>query len=195
MTGVILRCPNCGTAKATPGECEACHEAQVRYYCTNHEPGRWLDAPLCTQCGAKFGDPARPPVVPSPPTSVRPPTPAVASAPTRKDAPSWWPKAGGGPWGGRKRLPSAEMEVEAHDARAAERDALMTRLPELLTRASSRIRRRHEEVEVPEAPAVGLALGGCLIRALFLAMFLLVAFVIMSVLIGSSLLQVFGGYY
>ena len=28
MTGVILRCPNCGTSKATPGECDACHEAQ-----------------------------------------------------------------------------------------------------------------------------------------------------------------------
>ena len=43
MSGVVLRCPSCGTTRAAPGECDACHEAQVRYYCTNHTPGRWLE--------------------------------------------------------------------------------------------------------------------------------------------------------
>jgi hypothetical protein len=38
-------------------------------------------------------------------------------------------------------------------------------------------------------------LGGCLIRALFLAVFLLFAFVAMSVLVGGSMLQIFGVYY
>lgn len=77
MTGVALRCPNCGTTKSAPGECDACHEAQVRYYCSNHKPGRWLDTPACPQCGAKFGDPVRPaaPPPPPPPTHRRPPPP------------------------------------------------------------------------------------------------------------------------
>jgi hypothetical protein len=43
MSGVMLRCPSYGSTKATSGECEACHEAQVRYYCSNHTPERWLD--------------------------------------------------------------------------------------------------------------------------------------------------------
>ena len=43
MSGVVLRCPSCGTTTAASGECEACREAQVRYYCTNHTPGRWLE--------------------------------------------------------------------------------------------------------------------------------------------------------
>ena len=50
-------------------------------------------------------------------------------------------------------------------------------------------------MHVPESTAAGLALGGCLIRALFLAVFLLFAFVTMSVLVGGSLLQIFGVYY
>ena len=45
MSVVVLRCPNCGTTQATPAECEACHEADVRWFCPNHTPGRWLDAP------------------------------------------------------------------------------------------------------------------------------------------------------
>ena len=48
MSGVVLRCPNCGTTRSTPGMCEACHEAEVRYYCTNHTPGLWLNASTCS---------------------------------------------------------------------------------------------------------------------------------------------------
>ena len=42
MSGVVLRCPQCGTVQRDSGECEACHEADVRYFCTNHTPGQWL---------------------------------------------------------------------------------------------------------------------------------------------------------
>jgi len=92
MSGVVLRCPNCGTTRSATGECEACHEAQVRYFCSNHEPGRWLDAPACQQCGARFGDPARPATMRPP---VRPsPAPAPAPAPAR---PTAGPRPGGGP--------------------------------------------------------------------------------------------------
>ena len=55
MTGVLIRCPNCGTTQSTLGECEACREAGTRYFCTNHEPGRWLDGPACAVCGARYG--------------------------------------------------------------------------------------------------------------------------------------------
>ena len=53
MSDVALRCPNCGTTQARAGECEACHEAQVRYYCPNHTPGRWVDGPRCAECEAR----------------------------------------------------------------------------------------------------------------------------------------------
>lgn len=68
MTGVVLRCPNCGTTKSSSGECEACHEAQVRYFCMSHNPGLWLDGPRCGQCGAVFGKrslPASPSAAPA----------------------------------------------------------------------------------------------------------------------------------
>ena len=55
MSGVVIRCPNCGTSQSSLGECEACHEADTRYFCANHEPGRWLDGPMCAGCGARYG--------------------------------------------------------------------------------------------------------------------------------------------
>jgi len=93
MSGVVLRCPNCGTTRSASGECEACHEAQVRYFCSNHTPGRWLEAAACPQCGARFGDPTRPPASASPPAprpattrtppGTRPTGPAPVSPPAR----------------------------------------------------------------------------------------------------------------
>ena len=53
MSDALLRCPNCGTTQATGGECEACHEADVRWYCPNHSPGRWLDTPTCAECAVR----------------------------------------------------------------------------------------------------------------------------------------------
>lgn len=71
---VVQRCQNCGTTQATAGECKTCHEAQVRYYCTNHEPGIWLDGPECPQCAARSMPATRP--------SVAKPTPALRARPT-----------------------------------------------------------------------------------------------------------------
>jgi hypothetical protein len=72
VSGVIIRCPNCGTTQSTLGECEACHEAGTRYFCTNHEPGRWLDGPACAVCGARYGmEPAT--SRPAPRTQAEPP--------------------------------------------------------------------------------------------------------------------------
>jgi hypothetical protein len=79
---VVLRCPTCGTTRPTPGDCEACHEAQVRYFCTNHKPGLWVDSPTCPRCGGRFGEARRAPtLVPVPPVRTLPPAPARAPAP------------------------------------------------------------------------------------------------------------------
>jgi hypothetical protein len=197
MSGVVLRCPNCGTTKSAPGECEACHEAQVRYFCMNHTPGRWLDAPTCPQCGARFGEPARPPAAPPPRAPARAPAPDPASTSTsrRRGPTSLWPKAGGGPWSRRLRPPSPEEELGARDARAAAREALRARFPDLL-RAGSRVRRMPSEAtHVPGSVPIGLALGGCLLRLMFLAVVLLIALAVMSIIVGGSMLQFFGVYF
>ena len=101
MTGVVLRCPNCGTTRSAAGECEACHEAQVRYFCTNHNPGEWLEGPACPRCGAKFGDrPASPAPAPRPTRSAPPPAGGMAgrtTTPPDRPAPAEPPS----PWGRR----------------------------------------------------------------------------------------------
>ena len=35
------------------GQCDACHEAAVRFFCTNHTQGLWLEGSACFQCGAR----------------------------------------------------------------------------------------------------------------------------------------------
>lgn len=49
MSGVVLRCENFGTTSATAGERQACREAEVRFFCTNHPPGNWLDTPVLSR--------------------------------------------------------------------------------------------------------------------------------------------------
>jgi len=56
---VVLRCPACGTTQSDPGVCEACSDREVRYFCTNHDGGVWLNGPVCGSCGTKFEDPPR----------------------------------------------------------------------------------------------------------------------------------------
>jgi hypothetical protein len=70
VSDVIIRCPNCGTTQGALGECEACHEADTRYFCTNHVPGLWLDGPVCSTCGARYGV-ARETRRPPPPARAR----------------------------------------------------------------------------------------------------------------------------
>ena len=103
MSDVDLRCPHCGTIQAAAGECEACHEDEVRYYCRNHAPGRWLDGPACPDCGARFGVERRPapepvrPRAPMPPASRRRPggEPPPARVPDETE-----------PWPVRERRPT-----------------------------------------------------------------------------------------
>jgi len=66
MSGVVLRCSICGTTQSHPGECEACLEGKVGYFCGNHSPGVWINVPTCKLCGARFGqNPSSQPVLPS----------------------------------------------------------------------------------------------------------------------------------
>src|SRR5688572_22916361 len=126
MTGVLRRCPNCGTSQAGPGECEACHEASVAFFCTNHTPGRWIEAPACPSCGARFGVAASP-AKPSPPR----PEPA---APLRRPAPQPEPPRRS-PWG-RTTPPAPPRPVGpvADDAGTVERDPTARRLRDLVLR-------------------------------------------------------------
>mgnify|MGYP004528820713 CR=1 FL=1 len=183
MSGVFLRCPNCGTTQATPGECDACHEAQVRYFCTNHDPGQWLASPKCPQCGAQFGmaspvrkatpPPPRPPVQPErrpapPPPPVPRPVPVPAPAPRRRF----------NPWGPASSSPEG-----------MERDVLAGRLRDMLAGASRR-RRVPDLVPYDEAPAASPARAGCLGRALLLMVLLVGLLLFMLVFAGGPFLQI-----
>jgi hypothetical protein len=66
-----------------------------------------------------------------------------------------------------------------------------------ILRAASRVGRmsRGAPYTTSEVPPVGAALGGCLMRFVILAMFLLIIFFLMLSLAGGSLFQMFGGYY
>ena len=81
MSGVVLRCTTCGTTQNHAGECETCGEGTVRYYCGNHSPGLWMDAPVCAVCGAKFGE--RPP---EPTRAILPSSPAPRASETGRPA-------------------------------------------------------------------------------------------------------------
>lgn len=60
---VIQRCPSCGTTQPTGGVCATCHEADVRYFCTSHDPGIWLDDPTCPRSAEhRASTPPRPAV-------------------------------------------------------------------------------------------------------------------------------------
>jgi hypothetical protein len=192
MSGVVLRCPSCGTTKAAPGECDACHEAEVRYYCTNHTPGRWLDSSTCPQCGSQFGVPERRPAAPpSPPARPRRPAPApVAPAPTPSPAPTrpkrrYTPWPPGGPW---DRRPAPDEETEARLRRDPFRDALARRLPDLLTEAA----RARRSAEAPDMPPVGMAAAGCLRAVLLIALFFMLALFGLSMILGGAMIQLMG---
>jgi hypothetical protein len=211
MSGVVLRCPNCGTTKAAPGECEACHEAQARYYCTNHAPGRWLDAPSCPECGARFGEPTRAPVrsAPAAPTGA-PVRPSPAAAPRRTPAldpsPAPWPTpapaarpATGDSWGGRSGRRPPIDDDESESVGRYERGERVVRGPSWddLLRAAARARRsRTAPVVDREAtpPFAARRPGGCLWRFVQIMVLLFLALTGGVSVLGGSLLRLFLPY-
>jgi len=194
MNGVVLRCPNCGTTKAGSGECDACHEAQVRYYCTNHTPGRWVETAACPQCGARFGEAVRTPS-PRPHAPASTQAPPAASTPPRTRSRSWRPEGGRSPWARRTRRVEAEPGLDPSEVSGARDRAVAARLREMIEAAARARRMPWGHTPTPDSPRVVLGLGGCLIRGVFLAIFLLFAFLTMSLIVGGSLLQMFGANY
>ena len=207
MSGVVLRCPNCGTTRAAPGECEACHEAEVSYYCTNHTPGRWLEKRECSQCGARFGDPVRSPTpVPVPSRPAPPPLPPRAAPPPRpslRRAPR--PRVDDDAWGrGPRPFPSDEEPVDADidpgtdrrvDPRvpgADPRAELLARWQEMLRAAGrGRVRREATRPDLDVTP-IARGVGGCLLRLVFLVVFFIIAMAAAMLLFGGSMFQVIG---
>ena len=181
---VILRCPTCGTTQTRHGECEACSEGEVRYFCTNHPEGIWLDTPVCNQCGARFGDAPRKP--PAPPMRRGPAPPPAAPPDFRAPGGRRSPERPSGPdFGSRSARPRERVEPE-------ERDDLPPTLGDLLEGlAAERARTRAGyEAEVPwPEPRLrrpGFPLVGCLFRAVSLVFLLIVAAIILLFLFFSG---------
>jgi hypothetical protein len=201
MSAVVLRCPNCGTTKAAPGECEACHESQVRYYCTNHTPGRWLDAASCQACGARFGEPMSAPARPAPAAPPRPAARPGPAAPGRRPAstsrtgprpvppPAGRPAAGEGSGPGPGRVPPAEEE--GIDMRGGYAPVGPTWQD--LFRAAARARRARPDAvfDHEAAPPVRPRRGGCLGRLMLILVFMFLAFMGGVSLLGGSVLRLF----
>ena len=180
MSGVVLRCPTCGTTQGTPGECEACSEGTVRYFCDNHDPGLWLDGPVCKGCGASVGRAAAKVAERKPVTTARPehrtrrPDPVRTRAPRRRE-----------PAPADARRPPRDLELE--DA------AGPPSLSDLLAHLSAgRDRAPLDVEELParpverELPGRAPFLGGCLLRLLLLVLLLIVLAVAgFAVLLGG----------
>lgn len=181
MSGVILKCPNCGTAQVGPGECDACHDAQVRQFCTNHAPGLWLESPACPRCGARLGEAGRVPRTPVLPVPRRAEA-TKAVEPARDPAiPTRAP--GAGPWRGAG-LP--RPVVHPADRAAAAREAMARRWPELLRAASGMRRPSTGPTEGPDGEVPDRVRGGCLRPVLLLALSFLIFWLLMSFLLSGA---------
>lgn len=179
MSPVVLRCPACGTTQSHPGECDACSEGEVRFFCSNHTPGRWVDAPVCGGCGAKFGEsPAAVPPVSTPTRS--------SVSPRRPDSRSPVPPVIPSPHIEPPRRPDAADPEESSDPPSLA-DVLVDMLEE-----GERTRRRAEappfRMPTVEAPGRPRPLFGCLGRAVLLGLLLLsLAISVLVAFLGSFL--------
>ncbi|CAN5720138.1 hypothetical protein BH09MYX1_BH09MYX1_00500 [soil metagenome] len=167
---VVLRCPSCGTTQAASGQCEACNEAEVRYFCTNHEPGLWLDESTCPTCAARISEARRMDSVPAPAPPVaarersaapaRAPIAAPARAPVSVSPPPWAeapPRPHAPPW---PMTPPAA--VLARPAPAA-------------------LARDHEPTSLAQ-------LGGCLMRLVLIAVVFVLGIAALLYFFGRALL-------
>jgi len=195
MTGVVIRCPHCGTTQASLGECEACHEGETRYFCPNHTPGRWLDSPACTSCGARLG--VAPPGAPAlaPPRSGR--SSAAATPPARATRPprrtDGLPRYDTAPPPRPRDPDDYEVltgEVRGKGSGAARRSG--SELLDMLVRAAGAAAASRAAARVPRHPAAaaastGSSLFGCLRRLVILAVVLIIlAMVAFVMLFGQG---------
>lgn len=179
MSGVVLRCSNCGTVQSDVGECEACHAAQVEYFCTNHTPGLWLDASACQQCGARFGEALAATLAPrraaERTASSRSLNGAARSTPepdartrAREDPPSSRPEDVSYPG---SKIPTAGTLLEA-----------------LAYAARARSMRKAAADDRFDEP-VRASGGGCVRRMLLLAFLVMAFFVLAPLLLGGALVR------
>jgi hypothetical protein len=187
MTGVFLRCPNCGTTKSSSGECEACHEAQVRYYCTNHTPGQWLESPKCNQCGAVFGkaSPDSSPVsssrVEGTPTPARPVSTRVPSTKASPGLPKARPSEKAS-----YRLPTP-VRPDTDEPSETRAEGSFSRLPDLEVLLRAAARRRSPSDSTPESETLPVRQGlGCMLRLVLMVLFFILSLIaILFVAAGS----------
>ena len=181
---VVLRCPTCGTTQGHAGECEACSEGEVRYFCTNHDQGIWLDGAACPRCGAKFGD------APTKPAASRAPSVPIPAAgapdfrpPKRRRTPEPPPERDFG------RRPPGRFEHEGPaEPEVLPRTPSLWELLEEITEERRRARGRYEaEVPPAEPRAHRRPLAGCLVRIVGMVFLLIVAAIIF-------LFMLFGGF-
>ena len=177
MNGVTLRCANCGTTQSKPGECEACHEQQVQFYCTRHTPGLWLKTPVCTQCGAEFGKDH--PLPPREPRRALPPGPRPTGRPRPSDVPETRLPPRPGPWGEPASRP-APPGRHPRDAR--------TTIERLLREHYRRRSPRTEDIEIARGSLAPVVAGGCLRIILLAFLIMMVAMYVLSSLGGMFLI-------
>jgi hypothetical protein len=181
MSGVVLRCPHCGTAQPAGGECEACHEAQVRYFCTNHNPGVWTESGTCPQCGARFGDPAPVrQVSPVPPPRTYAPPPALEPRHSRRRA-----DPDSGPWGGEGRFEGPFDTPSLGDAPPDRPDP--SRLLLAILGAASRARKSRADAYSDDYSPRRSSGGGCIGRLFMLALLLIALFLMVPIFLGALL--------
>lgn len=192
---VVQRCPHCGTTKASPGECEACHEAQVRFFCTNHTPGLWLDSSTCPSCGARLGVAPRAPSTSPPADPVRTRSPApVPAVRERTRASTRAPASAPPPAYSRADPPRASARVrDSRPPRPPARglDTLDPRLAMWQQLLKAVVRARYMPTRATryrERPAIGRNLGGCLKRAILGVVLLLIALASAVFMFGRALL-------
>lgn len=181
---VVLRCPTCGTTQGHAGECEACSEGEVRYFCTNHGGGIWLDGPVCSRCGATFGARPKEPRIPA---ASAPPAGAPDFRPPRaRRGPGAPPEPGRPP----RMRPEREEPVTPDVLRPT--PSLGELLGDMLEERA-RGRARYEAEEVPWAePRIrrpAFPVGGCLVRIVGLVFLAIVAVIILLFVLFGGLVM------
>lgn len=181
MSGVVLRCPTCGTTQNHPGECDACYDDQVRYFCSNHNPALWLEKPVCRECGAKCGEAPRRHPVPPPRADSSPP----ARRMRRSEARLPIPPSEGDPRRSRPRDPeAAPVAPSLADLLAS---VLVARRKRTSDWAEDELRWERPELRLPR-----FALKRFIVRLVWLALLLLAVAVTVTFLLVGSALQVMG---
>jgi hypothetical protein len=195
---VVQRCPNCGTTQATSGECDACHEAQVGYFCANHTPGLWLSGPECPRCGARLGEapPAgwvtgsaavEAPRSPSPPPA--PPAREPARLPTTRSLPPMASWRAPSDRSGAERRGETLPEPDGDDFAFVPPPTTMWRVLGAAARAY-RVRERAAMTDEERLPVTRVA-SGCLLRFVLLLVLMFLAVSAAVILLGHALLQGF----